>query len=161
MESAQSMDLGNGSRLPETDLVRRACCDQLHLHSIGIVESEHLLTEALLDRQGRNAVSLQVILPEAQRTGRDVVRHRSRLSVAAHTAFHIRPGEEGQDTARGPNLIREIEMIGLRCIEVNGLLHQPLTEDIAVKIHISLCVACYGCDMVQTFNWFHALSFYL
>ena len=161
MESAQGMDLGNGPRLPETDLICRACCDQLHLHSIGIVESEHLLTKALLDRQGWNAVSLQMIVPEAQRTGRDVVSSCHRFSVASHAAFHIWPGEEGQDTARGSNLIREIEMIGLRCIEVNGLLHQPLTEDIAVKIHISLCVACYGCDMVQTFNWFHALSFYL
>src|SRR5213083_1663529 len=50
------------------------------------------------------------------------------------------PGEEGHDAPRIADLVAEVEMVGLRIVEIHGALHQPEAEQPHVEVEVLLRV---------------------
>jgi hypothetical protein len=48
------------------------------------------------------------------------------------------------------SLVAIVEVIGARIVKVDGQLDQAETEYVRIKVHVSLRIAGYGCDMVYT-----------
>src|SRR5260221_497144 len=59
------------------------------------------------------------------------------------------PGEEGHDAPGVADLIAEVEMVGLRVIEVHGAFDEPETEQPHVEVEIALRVARDRGDVVD------------
>ena len=54
--------------------------------------------------------------------------------------LHLWPGKCRQDCARRPGVITEIEVIGLRHVEIDGHLQRSKSEDTGIEVHITLRV---------------------
>src|SRR6266496_2197303 len=59
------------------------------------------------------------------------------------------PGEEGQDAAGRADLVAEVEVIGLRVVEVHRTLDQAEPEQAGVEIQVSLRVTRDGGDVMK------------
>src|SRR5207245_11131341 len=59
------------------------------------------------------------------------------------------PGEEGHDAARIADLVAEVEMVGLRIVEIHGALHQPEAEHAHVEVEVLLRVTRDRGDVVD------------
>src|SRR5437899_6325444 len=103
---------------------------------IVVLEGNHLLPRPLK----RDSVTHQPLDPESQRARQHGERRDGDLARPLAPGSRAGPGEEGHDAPRIADLIAEVEMVGLRIVEVHGALHQPETEQPHVEVEVLLRV---------------------
>jgi hypothetical protein len=104
--------------------------DDLEHEPVGIAERDHLLGRStrVPARRGpveRHAMPHQPLDPEPDRRGHDPERRDRDLPGADAAAPRPRPREEREQTPRGTHLVAEIEVVGVRVVEVDRALDQP------------------------------------
>src|SRR5690606_41843831 len=75
-------------------------------------------------------------------------RHRD-LPRTLPAAPRARPGEEGHDRPGRADLVAEVEVVGLRVVEVHRALDEPQPEEPDVEIEVPLRVARDRGDVVD------------
>jgi hypothetical protein len=121
---------------------------------VRVAEGDHALTlaagNAALGRAFEgDRVAHQALEPEAgRRRGGGERRHR-RLPRAGAAAPRPGPGKEREQAPGRSVLVAEIEMIGLRIVEVDGALDQPEAQDAGVEIEVALRIAGDRGDVVD------------
>src|SRR3954454_17669817 len=86
------------------------------------------------------------------RTVAGVVRRRSGFGGEPRALLalrHATPREEGQKRRRATLLIAVVEVVGVRGVEVDGLLDQSQPEHLGVEVDVALRLGCDRGDMVQ------------
>ena len=136
--------------VPRIRVVRSGLSYQCIHQTVGIVKDDLLFVKDGSGRLHLNAVLLQPVAPEIERTLRHGKGCHANLSSADAAGSRSRPGERGQDGARCPSMIAEVEVIGLGHVEVDGHLERPQSKHSGVEIEISLRVADDRRDVMDT-----------
>ena len=110
--------------------------DELQHQPIVVLEGNHLPRRPLK----RDSVTHQPLDPESQCARQHGERRDGDLARPLAPGSRAGPGEEGHDAPRIADLIAEVEMVGLRIVEVHGALHQPETEQPHVEVEVLLRV---------------------
>src|SRR2546422_6071547 len=84
--------------------------------------------------------SHQPLDPEAQCARQDGERRDGDLARPLAPGSRAGPREEGHDASRIADLVAEVEMVGLRIVEIHGALHQPEAEQPHVEVEVLLRV---------------------
>jgi hypothetical protein len=124
-------------------------------------DRQQLVTEAFEVREaqrvavagGVDARRIETLGPEAQR----VLRGHAPLDRMDHAgagATRLGQGEleERQDRPRVTALVAEVEVVDVRRVEVDGLLHEPQAQEPRVEVHVARGVAGDRSDVVQPFE---------
>ena len=120
--------------------------DEHEREAVIVVEPQPALLAHRLEPAGT-----QALLPERERVlGADAeldpVDH-SRTGVAARRAGELEPGE---DRPGRPALVAEVEVVGVRLVEVDRLLHEPQPEHVGVERDVLGGVGGDHRDVVET-----------
>src|SRR2546426_8866772 len=104
--------------------------DELQHQPIVVLEGNHLPRRPLK----RDSVTHQPLDPESQCARQDGERRDGDLACPLAPGSRAGPREEGHDASRIADLVAEVEMVGLRIVEIHGALHQPEAEQPHVEI---------------------------
>src|SRR5881396_1330776 len=110
--------------------------DELQHQPIVVLEGNHLPRRPLK----RYSVTHEPLDPESQCARQHGERRDGDLACPLAPGSRAGPGEEGHDAPRSADLIAEVEMVGLRIVEIHGALHQPEAEQPHVEVEVLLLV---------------------
>ncbi len=123
--------------------------EKLDFHAIRIIEGDDLLTEALVRPAELSSFSGKPLRPRLEGADGNGECNGRRLSGAPFPARRIGEREECQDGARPALLVSVVEMVDVRSIEVDCLLHEAKAQEADVEVHVRLRVACQRGDVVD------------
>ena len=138
METADRMLRRNLAARSTPDRFAAGDPDQRQPHPVRILEGEHRLAEALLERPMRHAFCDEPVCPIADGADRHSERCLLGLADAEPPAGRVLPWEEGQDRAGPALLVAIIEMIGAGIVEIDRLLDEPEPEAAGVEVDVPL-----------------------
>ena len=125
---------------------------QLQLQSVGIEQGQVLFLEAPTSLCNDDTLFLQAFGPVVQGPRGHGEGRDGRLAGAAATSKRPGPWEEGENRAGSSQFVPEIEMIGPRIVEVDGLLDQSQAQHLRVEIEIGLRIGSDRGDVVNSEN---------
>ena len=124
--------------------------DELDLHAVGVGEGEDFFIEAV-GAAGEGDVKVdEALLPEGEGCGGDAEAGVGDFAGAGGAASGAGPGEEGEDGARGAEVVAEVEVVGAGVVEVDGALDEAEAEALGVEVEVGLGVGGDGGDVVET-----------
>src|ERR687888_2538277 len=91
---------------------------------------------------------LKSIYPVAYRILRDEKRYGSYFACSSMPFRYIWPMKESKNRTWMSYLIAIIKMVGSRIILIYCKFYKPKSQIISIKIHVSLGIASYSCNMV-------------
>src|SRR4249919_3815094 len=102
--------------------------NEIDHHAVGVTEGEHLLLVAGARFVGVDAQLPESRLPPADRGSRHAECRCSSHAGTLASLWHTRPRKEGQQARWAALLVAVIQVIGVRCVEVDCLLDQSQSE---------------------------------
>src|SRR5947209_5820595 len=108
--------------------------DQFDLQPIRIKERENLVIKARKWSHDIDTTAGEVLSPIIQCSLRNRAGDSDWLSCASTPPRRTRPGKEGEDAARTPQLITVVEVIDTRIVEVDGQLDQSQAQQAGIEI---------------------------
>ncbi|MNT14541.1 hypothetical protein D3C72_1495500 [compost metagenome] len=111
-----------------------------------------LVAECLVSLQTVHAGLGKTVLPVAERAFRDGKQRCAHFAGAGTTTGNVRERKIGHDGAGRADLIAIIEMVDIRCIEIDRLLHPAQAERIGEKVVVLARTTGHGGDVVQALD---------
>ncbi len=147
---------------PPRPLRGAAAADDLQQEPVEVAEAQHaLLAERAVPRfrplEG-HAVPEQPLHPEAERGRRDGEGRHGDLPGSGAAGAGAGPREEGHHAAGGAGLVREVEVVGARIVEVHGPLHETQAQHARVEVQCALRIARDRGDVVDAADRAHVAS---
>ena len=126
--------------------------DQRKTVAIGACKMQALVAEGLIGLQAIDTGFGKTVLPVAERSFRNGKQRRANLAGAGTAAGDVREREIGHDGARRADLIAIIEMINVRRVEIDRLLHPAQAERIGEKAVVLARARRHRRDVVQALD---------
>ena len=126
--------------------------DQRKTVAIGTCKMQALVAEGFIGLQAIHPGLGKTVLPVAERSFRNGKQRRAHLTGARTTAGDMRERKVSHDGAGRTDFIAIIEMIDVRRVEIDRLLHPAQAERIGEKTVVLARARRHGRDVVQALD---------
>ena len=126
---------------------------ELDTHAVEVAEAEDGLAEAGFKMLDGDARRLETVLPIRERGGGDAEGCGGGFAYSDAGAGGAGPREEGQDGARGAEIVTEVEVVAAGIVEVDGALDEAEAEQFGIEVESALRIRGDGGDVMKSDDW--------
>ncbi|MGC3974958.1 MAG: hypothetical protein QM771_11315 [Nitrospira sp.] len=148
MEAADRLVAGNPALDPGRSLVGLVL-DQSETVAVGTGEGQPLLAETFGVGDIAHALVGEALFPIRQSAFRHREHRRANFAHAMPAHADVGEREIGHHRTRRADLVGIIEMVDVRRIEIDGLLHPAQAELLGEELIVAACIARHRGDVVQ------------